>query len=87
MFRLRLLDPMTTCDRDSGADLRHTLRIFPRTNGSWTRSAELLHLHVNTPRYRIARIEELTGASCPGSRTGSISARPSRWAERSGVAC
>ncbi|MFF3570849.1 PucR family transcriptional regulator [Nocardia jiangxiensis] len=61
MFRLRLLDPLVTYDQDNGADLVHTLQIFLQTNGSWTRSAELLHLHVNTLRYRIARIEELTG--------------------------
>ncbi|MFF0493621.1 PucR family transcriptional regulator [Nocardia sp. NPDC004068] len=61
MFRLRLLDPLTTYDRDNGADLVHTLRTFLETSGSWTRSAELLHVHVNTLRYRVTRIEELTG--------------------------
>ncbi|ATL66726.1 PucR family transcriptional regulator [Nocardia terpenica] len=60
MFRLRLLDPLTRYDQDNGADLVHTLETFLETNGSWTRSAELLHVHVNTLRYRIARIEELT---------------------------
>ncbi|RMI29497.1 PucR family transcriptional regulator [Nocardia stercoris] len=61
MFRLRLLDPLTSYDADNGADLVHTLHTFLHANGSWTRSAELLHVHVNTLRYRIARIEELTG--------------------------
>ncbi|RDI64105.1 PucR family transcriptional regulator [Nocardia pseudobrasiliensis] len=60
MFRLRLLDPLTSYDQDNGADLVHTLETFLETSGSWTRSAELLHVHVNTLRYRIARIEELT---------------------------
>ncbi|MBF6331741.1 PucR family transcriptional regulator [Nocardia transvalensis] len=61
MFRLRLLDPLTSYDQDNGADLVHTLETFLQTSGSWARSAELLHVHVNTLRYRIARIEELTG--------------------------
>ncbi|MBF6175226.1 PucR family transcriptional regulator [Nocardia blacklockiae] len=61
MFRLRLLDPLTTYDRTNNADLVHTLETFLEASGSWARSAELLHVHVNTLRYRIARIEELTG--------------------------
>jgi sugar diacid utilization regulator len=28
-----------------------------------------MHLHVNTVRYRIERIEALTGATCAASRT------------------
>ncbi len=61
MFRLRLLDPLITYDRDNSSDLVHTLETFLETSGAWARSAELLHVHVNTMRYRIARIEELTG--------------------------
>ncbi len=61
MFRLRLLDPLTTYDENNSSDLVHTLEIFLETSGSWARSAEILHVHVNTLRYRIARIEELTG--------------------------
>ncbi|MFG1795855.1 PucR family transcriptional regulator [Nocardia sp. NPDC049149] len=61
MFRLRLLDPLTTYDQDNRADLVHTLETFLEVSGSWTKCAELLHVHVNTLRYRIQRIEELTG--------------------------
>ncbi|MFD9125870.1 helix-turn-helix domain-containing protein [Kitasatospora sp. NPDC059571] len=32
-------------------------------DGSWARTAEALHIHVNTVHYRIRRIEELTGRS------------------------
>ncbi|MFD3593037.1 PucR family transcriptional regulator [Nocardia sp. NPDC058640] len=61
MFRLRLLDPLTNYDQDNRSDLVHTLETFLEASGSWTKSADLLHVHVNTLRYRIQRIEELTG--------------------------
>ncbi|MEV0293832.1 PucR family transcriptional regulator ligand-binding domain-containing protein [Nocardia sp. NPDC050710] len=61
MFRLRLLDPLSTYDQENRADLVHTLETFLQVSGSWTKCADLLHVHVNTLRYRIQRIEELTG--------------------------
>ncbi|MFX0578604.1 PucR family transcriptional regulator [Nocardia nepalensis] len=61
MFRLRLLDPLSSYDQENRADLVHTLETFLQVSGSWTKCAELLHVHVNTLRYRIQRIEELTG--------------------------
>lgn len=60
MFRVRLLDPLRVYDQDNRADLVHTLETFLELSGSWTKCAELLHVHVNTLRYRIQRIEELT---------------------------
>ncbi|MFI7099351.1 helix-turn-helix domain-containing protein [Streptomyces sp. NPDC050161] len=41
--------------------LLETLEVFLARHGSWARTAEALHLHVNTVRYRIQRIELLTG--------------------------
>ncbi|WP_103759810.1 helix-turn-helix domain-containing protein [Streptomyces sp. SM10] len=32
-------------------------------SGSWQRCAEHLHVHVNTLRYRLQRVEQLTGHS------------------------
>ncbi|WP_067454986.1 PucR family transcriptional regulator [Actinomadura macra] len=61
MFRLRLLNPLRTYDEVHHADLVRTLETFLQNSGSWTRCAERLHLHVNSVRYRIQRIEELTG--------------------------
>ncbi|SNT31601.1 PucR C-terminal helix-turn-helix domain-containing protein [Actinomadura meyerae] len=61
MFTVRLLDPLLDYDRTHGADLVRTLETFLRHSGSWTRCAEQLHLHVNSVRYRIQRVEELTG--------------------------
>ncbi|WP_344977571.1 PucR family transcriptional regulator [Streptosporangium fragile] len=61
VFRARLLDPLRGYDREHRADLVGTLEAFLRVSGSWTRCAEILHVHVNTLRYRIQRIEDLTG--------------------------
>jgi hypothetical protein len=60
-FRERVLGAIDEYDSAHRSDLIPTLRTFLECSGSWTRAAELLHVHVNTLRYRIARIEELTG--------------------------
>ncbi|GAA1947610.1 PucR family transcriptional regulator [Kitasatospora viridis] len=60
-FRSRLLDKVIAYDIEHQADLVRTLEAFLRSDGSWTRCAAQLHVHVNTLRYRIGRIEELTG--------------------------
>ncbi|MDJ0395785.1 PucR family transcriptional regulator ligand-binding domain-containing protein [Rhodococcus sp. G-MC3] len=61
MFRSRLLTPLSGYDAVHKSDLIATLSAFLDTNGSWTKCAELMHLHVNSVRYRIQRVEELTG--------------------------
>ncbi|MEU7627768.1 PucR family transcriptional regulator ligand-binding domain-containing protein [Streptomyces hygroscopicus] len=60
-FTARLLDPLRAYDRRHRAELIPTLEAFLECDGSWTRCAARLHLHVNTLRYRIGRIEQLTG--------------------------
>lgn len=60
-FTARLLDPLHDYDRRHRAELVDTLDAFLSSDGSWTRCAARLHLHVNTLRYRIGRIETLTG--------------------------
>ena len=60
-FTARLLDPLRDYDRRHRAELVATLEAFLDSDGSWTRCAAQLHLHVNTLRYRISRIEQLTG--------------------------
>ncbi|MEU9921629.1 PucR family transcriptional regulator ligand-binding domain-containing protein [Streptomyces griseoluteus] len=60
-FTARLLDPLTEYDRRHRAELIPTLEAFLDSDGSWTRCASRLHLHVNTLRYRVGRIEQLTG--------------------------
>ncbi|MDQ7909267.1 PucR family transcriptional regulator ligand-binding domain-containing protein [Phytohabitans sp. ZYX-F-186] len=60
-FRERLLGPLVAYDQAHDADLVRTLAEFLECGGSWSRCAERLHVHVNTLRYRISRVEALTG--------------------------
>ena len=60
-FRDRLLDPLRAYDREHGTELVRTLEVFLGCSGSWTKAAEVMFVHVNSLRYRIRRIEELTG--------------------------
>jgi hypothetical protein len=60
-FTARLLEPLRGYDQRHRAELVPTLEAFLECDGSWTRCATRLHLHVNTLRYRIGRIEQLTG--------------------------
>ncbi|MCX4917759.1 PucR family transcriptional regulator [Streptomyces sp. NBC_00687] len=59
-FTARLLDPLRDYDSRHRAELIPTLEAFLDCDGSWTRCAARLHLHVNTLRYRVGRIEQLT---------------------------
>ncbi|MFC0527014.1 PucR family transcriptional regulator [Phytohabitans kaempferiae] len=60
-FRERLLGPLVAYDAAHDAALVRTLAEFLDCGGSWARCAERLHVHVNTLRYRISRVEALTG--------------------------
>jgi DNA-binding PucR family transcriptional regulator len=60
-FSDRLLAPLFDYDRRHRSELVRTLDVFLECSGSWNMCAEKLHVHVNTVRYRIRRVEELTG--------------------------
>ncbi|MFE3456259.1 PucR family transcriptional regulator [Nocardiopsis aegyptia] len=60
-YRERLLGPLVAYDRDHRSELVTTLERFLEHSGSWQRCAAAMHVHVNTLRYRIGRVEELTG--------------------------
>jgi len=60
-FAARVLDPILEYDARNDAGLYRTLEAFLSCSGSWSRAAAQLHLHINTVRYRIGRVEELTG--------------------------
>jgi hypothetical protein len=60
-FAARVLGPVVAYDERHRGDLLPTLDAFLEADGSWQRCAAALHVHVNTVRYRIGRIEKLTG--------------------------
>ncbi|MFB7859876.1 helix-turn-helix domain-containing protein [Rhodococcus qingshengii] len=60
-FTQQVLGPLLDYDTRSDAQLIRTLEAFLDCSGSWNKAAEVLHVHLNTVRYRISRIEELTG--------------------------
>lgn len=60
-FADRTLGRVLDYDRRTRADLMTTLETFLDCDGSWRRTADRMHLHPNTVRYRIGRVEALTG--------------------------
>nr|WP_225955145.1 PucR family transcriptional regulator [Kibdelosporangium phytohabitans] len=60
-FRNQIIGPLSAYDETHKSELTRTLRVFLEHSGSWTQAAAELHVHVNTLRYRITRITELTG--------------------------
>lgn len=55
------LDPLKRSDRDHGTDLVRTLTVFLESNAQAGQAAEVLGLHRNSVRHRLARIAGLTG--------------------------
>jgi DNA-binding PucR family transcriptional regulator len=60
-FARRVLGRVLDYDAQHGGDLLPTVDAFLQADGSWTRCARALHVHANTVRYRIQRVEEFTG--------------------------
>jgi len=60
-FRDTLIRPLDEHDSRRHTDLVQTLESFLGSGGRYQQTAEALHLHVNTLRLRLARIEQLTG--------------------------
>ncbi|GAA4043974.1 PucR family transcriptional regulator [Nonomuraea soli] len=60
-FTGHLLGPLIDYDAAHQSELVRTLEVFLDSAGSWQVCGERMHVHVNTVRYRIRRVEELTG--------------------------
>jgi PucR family transcriptional regulator, purine catabolism regulatory protein len=56
-----LLEPIGRNEGEYGGELLRSLEAFIENNGNWERAARQLFCHRHTLRYRIRKIEELTG--------------------------
>jgi len=56
-----LLEPIERTEGEYGDELLRSLEAFIENNGNWERAARQLFCHRHTLRYRIRKIEELTG--------------------------
>lgn len=60
-FRHTLLGVLEQYDKTHDAALVASLRTFLADGARWQQTAAMLHIHVNTLRHRLARVEQLTG--------------------------
>ncbi|KAA5832538.1 PucR family transcriptional regulator [Saccharopolyspora hirsuta] len=58
-----LLGPVLDHDERRGSDLLPSLAVYLDAGGRWQEAAQRLHVHINTLRHRMSRVEELTGRS------------------------
>jgi purine catabolism regulator len=56
-----LLEPIELTEGEYGGELLRSLEAYIEYNGNWERAARQLYCHRHTLRYRIRKIEELTG--------------------------
>jgi PucR family transcriptional regulator, purine catabolism regulatory protein len=56
-----VLGPVEGDEGDYGDELLRSLDVFIEQNGHWERAAQALYCHRHTLRYRIKRVEQLTG--------------------------
>jgi len=60
-FAQRCLGPLRRCDEGTGGDLVETLRRYLECGAQVRATARALGIHENTVRYRLGRIEHITG--------------------------
>jgi purine catabolism regulator len=68
LFCASILDPIEEGEGAYGGELMRSLEAFIECNGQWERAARRLYCHRHTLRYRIRRVEELTGRSLDSAR-------------------
>ena len=56
-----VLGPVVSDEGGYGDELLRSLDVFIEQNGHWERAAKALFCHRHTLRYRIKRVEQLTG--------------------------
>ena len=60
-FADSLLAPLDAYDEAHGGELQASLRAFLQHNARWETAAAELYVHRHTLRYRMRKVEELTG--------------------------
>src|SRR5918999_498947 len=68
LYSESLLEPIESTEGEYGGELLRSLEAFIEQNGQWERAARQLYCHRHTLRYRIRRIEELTGRDLARAR-------------------
>jgi purine catabolism regulator len=68
LFCDSILGPIEAGDGHYGGELMRSLEAFIEENGQWERAARRLYCHRHTLRYRIRRVEELTGRNLSSAR-------------------
>ena len=68
LFCDSILAPIEDSEGAYGGELMRSLETFIECNGQWERAAKALFCHRHTLRYRIRRVEELTGRSLDNAR-------------------
>jgi purine catabolism regulator len=68
LFCDSILGPIEASEGHYGGELMRSLEAFIEENGQWERAARRLYCHRHTLRYRIKRVEELTGRSLHSAR-------------------
>jgi purine catabolism regulator len=68
LFCDSILAPIEESEGAYGGELMRSLEAFIECNGQWERAAKALFCHRHTLRYRIRRVEELTGRSLDSAR-------------------
>ncbi|MGO9788511.1 MAG: PucR family transcriptional regulator [Solirubrobacteraceae bacterium] len=68
LFCDSVLGPIECCEGHYGGELMRSLEAFIEENGQWERAARRLYCHRHTLRYRIRRVEELTGRDLSSAR-------------------
>ena len=63
-----VLDPIEQGEGEYGDELVRSLDVFIEHNGHWEKAANALFCHRHTLRYRIRRIEQLTGRDFSSAR-------------------
>jgi purine catabolism regulator len=68
LFCDSILGPIEASEGHYGGELMRSLEAFIEENGQWERAARRLYCHRHTLRYRIRRVEQLTGRNLQSAR-------------------